>query len=110
MSDGKTAAAIEILNLDPDPVEAPLFAYRSFKLVGHGFSKKKIDVYISTDKAGSNKIAEIKVSVDDHATITDDFLMVVARPVLGAPMNVDLWVAVELNGTFEGAIKGFKVV
>jgi hypothetical protein len=110
MSDGKAAADVEILILDPDPVEAPLFANKSFKIVGHGFSKKKIDVYISSDKNGNNKISEINVDIVDQTTITDEFLMVYARPRLGAPMNTKLWVVVELNGKFQSSIDGFKVV
>ncbi|MBX5162625.1 MULTISPECIES: hypothetical protein [unclassified Rhizobium] len=110
MSDDKSEVEVKIDNLDPDPVEAPLFANKSFKLVGHGFGKKELDVYISTDKNGGNKISKIKVSIDDHATIADDFLMVVAKPELGAPMETVLWVAVELNGKFQDAKEGFKVV
>ncbi|OWV78497.1 hypothetical protein ATY75_05850 [Rhizobium sp. N122] len=110
MSEDKAEVEVKIDSLDPDPVEAPLFANKNFKIVGHGFSNKDLDVYISKDKKGSNKISEIKVSIDGHTTITDDFLMVVAKPELGAPMKTVLWVAVELNGKFQDAKEGFKVV
>ncbi|MBY5886775.1 hypothetical protein ACC808_07410 [Rhizobium ruizarguesonis] len=110
MSEDKAEVEVKIDNLDPDPVEAPLFANKNFKIVGHGFSNKDLDVYISTDKGGSNKISEIKVSIDGHTTITDDFLMVVAKPELGAPMGRVLWVAIKLKGKFQDAREGFKVV
>ncbi|MGM5059719.1 hypothetical protein ACU8MP_31045 (plasmid) [Rhizobium leguminosarum] len=110
MSDDKPEVEVKIDYLDPDPVEASLFVNKNFKLIGRGFSKKEIDVYISNDEDGRDEVSKIKVSIDGHSTGIDEFLKVTAKAELGAPMKKLLWVAIKLNGTFQDAKKGFKVV
>ncbi|MGO7274758.1 hypothetical protein ACCT18_05600 [Rhizobium ruizarguesonis] len=110
MSDDKPEVEVKIDSLDPDDVAAPLRVDTPFRLLGHGFSKKKIKVYISTDEYGGDKVSEVKVSIEGHTTSTDEFLKVIARPEIGAPMGRVLWVAIKLNGKFQDAREGFKVV
>jgi hypothetical protein len=99
---------VEIDRFEEGPVDAPLFVNTPFKLIGHGFSKKTIEVYISTDKYGNDEV--FKIAIDGSSTSTDKVLSVIAKPEIGAPTGTDLWVAIKLNGKFQDAQPGFKVV
>ncbi|MBY5359679.1 hypothetical protein HFO97_06725 [Rhizobium leguminosarum] len=106
---------LEIVRLEPKPVQAPLRTRTPFTLVGHGFGEG-MDVYISTKEDGSERV-DVEVLPDRSATSTDKVWPVVAQPPLGAkPTDTTkttpdppLWVVIELNGQ-KSAIQGFLIV
>ncbi|PDS76657.1 hypothetical protein [Rhizobium sp. L43] len=106
---------LEIMRLDPKPVQAPLRTRTPFTLIGHGFGEG-MDVYVSTKQDGSDKV-DVEVLPDDSATSTDKVWPVIAIPALGAkptettkkPPDPPLWVVIKLNGQ-KSAIQGFLIV
>ncbi|MDR9803890.1 hypothetical protein [Rhizobium hidalgonense] len=106
---------LEIVRLDPKPVQAPLRTRTPFTLIGHGFGEG-MDVYVSTKEDGSDKV-DVEVLRDDSATSTEKVWPVVAKPALGAqpadptkkPPAPPLWVVVKLNGQ-KSSIQGFLIV
>ncbi|ARO32989.1 hypothetical protein NXC14_PB00165 (plasmid) [Rhizobium sp. NXC14] len=106
---------LQIVRLDPRPVQAPLRTRTPFTLIGHGFGEG-MDVYVSTKQDGSDRV-DVEVLRDDSATSTDKVWPVVAKPSLGAPPtdttkdkpDPPLWVVIKLNGQ-KSAIQGFLIV
>ncbi|MBB4523812.1 UNVERIFIED_ORG: hypothetical protein M2435_003804 [Rhizobium sophorae] len=106
---------LEIVRLDPKPVQAPLRTRTPFTLIGHGFGEG-MEVYVSTKEDGSDRV-DVEVLPDDSATSTDKVWPVVAKPALGAkptdttkkPRDSRLWIVIKLNGQ-KSAIQGFLIV
>ncbi|NEJ72997.1 hypothetical protein GR197_21050 [Rhizobium phaseoli] len=99
---------VEIDSFDTRKVLAPLLVDTPFRLIGRGFSKETIEVYVSTDEHGGDEV--FKIAITDSSTSTDEVLSVVAKPPISAPTGTDLWVAIRLNGKFQDAQPGFKIV
>ncbi|MBX5151506.1 hypothetical protein HJB78_10935 [Rhizobium lentis] len=108
MSDDKKE--VEIERLSEPLVVVSWGGDKPFKLIGHGFSKKTIDVYVCSNEYGNDVVPKIKVSIDPNATSTDGFLSVIAHAEPGANNDKVFWIAVNLNGTFQDAQEGLKVV
>ncbi|QWW71699.1 hypothetical protein [Rhizobium sp. WYJ-E13] len=100
---------VEIERLSEQPVVAFWGVDKPFKLIGRGFSERKIEVYISKNEYGNGVVEQIKVDIDPGSADADGFLSVIAHAELGTDREPDYWVAVKLNGEFQSAKGIFKV-
>ncbi|OCJ16368.1 hypothetical protein A6U87_22370 [Rhizobium sp. AC44/96] len=100
---------IEIKRLDPKNVVSPVIGPRPhLKIIGSNFSD---DMYVYACKKGdgTQEVADITIDKDESTESTDRQWCVVVTPQLGAAAG-DLYVAIKLDGKFQDAEPGLKVV
>ncbi|EJC72078.1 hypothetical protein [Rhizobium hidalgonense] len=101
---------VEIESFSEPLVVVPWGDDKPFKLIGSGFSKKTIDTFVCTNEHGNDVVPKITVTIDPNARSTDNYLSVIAHAEPGADTEKVFWVAVKLNGMFQDAQEGLKVI